>query len=402
MVSLVQSLRRKPVLPEPSNMPDMAVAPAGLPVYGSNSDEAALKTPEYVSTLFAALDVRGKSVASADWELHRIVGRGRTRTPIEAHPALSVLNRPNSLIRSRSTFIRSWQQHLDLTGKAFVAYGYHRSIPWPVSIHIVRPDRVAPIPGKGTQISHYEFRAPDGTVAKFTTKEMDFWRLPHPTDPLDGLSPVESIITELQSFKLAGEWQRNFFVNSARPGGTVTFKEYLSKEDFEEQKEMIQSQHQGVNNAHRMMLLQNAEYNPSTFRMSDMQFPELRQNGRDFILEALGMPRTFLGQGTEVNRASAQALSEIYDENQRIPALNELAEFLNGSYLPKFDERDLCFEPVLASRRSVEDEATERDSKYAAASSMVEAGFDPASVLEVLELPEMDYVGRPDNGSTTV
>lgn len=408
MASLLQALfnRQTPAAPpKPSRVPQV-VNPSGFGMfadYGQHTAERALQVPEYVPILFSALDVRGKAVAKAEWSFSRI-GAGGTRTEVEVHPAKSVWDRPNPHLKTRGHFIRQWQQHHDLTGTTCIymapATGkFSDFIDTPVAMFLIRPDRVRMQPNQtGTGPAAYEYASPSGKLVKYKPRELVKWCLPSPTSTLEGLGPVMTLITELAAVQLGAEWQKNFFVNSALPGGVVTFNDFLTDDQFTTQQQRLEDQHKGVSNAHRIMMLENASFEVGRYNIREMQFPELRADSQNLILSTLGVPKTFLGQGTEVNRASADALSLIFDENQVEPALNEIQDFLNLELLPRFGDKSLCFEYVPRSKKTVEDEAKERDSKYKALQVLVASGFDPAASLAALELDPIDHTGEIPNG----
>lgn len=341
----------------------------------------------YVSTLWAAVDVRRKAVAKTPWALYRRNSTGKNRQEVQRHPALVVWNQPNPF-ESRKQLIKNIKQHLDLTGKAFIfnAYG---GMPWPVELYAVRPDRMRPIPSERRIIGGYEFTNANGSISKYTTQKIDFLRLPHPTDPLDGIGPVETLLTDLATNRLSSEWQRNFFANSATPGGILQFDERLEDHEFEEVQERMIEQNTGVNNAHRLLVLERAKWIDSAFSMDDLQFPELREASRDQILEALCTPKTLLGQSTEVNRASAESVEYIFSKYQTDESNEQLKEWLNMCFLPRFPGGEtLEFDYVPQARDSLEDALKERDSNVANAVALIGAGADPKSVVEAFDLPE--------------
>jgi phage portal protein BeeE len=70
-------------------------------------------------------------------------------------------------------------------------------------------------------------------------------------DPYRGLSPVLSILPDLDTSRYAAEWSRAFFINSAQPGGIIEVPQPLSDPDFDQLRDRWNEQHKGVGNAHR-------------------------------------------------------------------------------------------------------------------------------------------------------
>jgi hypothetical protein len=223
-------------------------------------------------------------------------------------------------------------------------------------------------------------------------------KYPCPTDIYRGMSPIQSLLADIDSVKYTAEWSRNFFLNSATPGGIVQFEKRLSDEEFDEFVDRWREQHQGVARGHRVGVLeQGAKWIASTYSMRDMQFTELRNLGRDVIREAYRIHQAMMGQSTDVNRANAQTAEEVHISWHEVPRLRRNRTVLNEFYLECFAEtgKNVEFDfddPNPASSDQVNDELT---AKSAATKILVDLGFEPEDVLEVVGLPAMTYLGPP-------
>ncbi len=170
----------------------------------------------------------------------------------------------------------------------------------------------------------------------------------------------------------------------------------MSDKEFNEFTERWRQQHQGVANAHRVAILENAKWTETNFSMTDMQFVELRNLPRELIREAFAFPKPMLGTVDDVNRANAEAGKEIMAEGQTIPRLYRWKNAVNTFLLPQFSNGkalELDFDDPTPVNHEAADR--ERNSQAASAANLVKAGYDPADVALAMGLPEMKWVGIP-------
>jgi len=127
--------------------------------------------------------------------------------------------------------------------------------------------------------------------------------------------------------------------------------------------------------------------------MRDMQFGELRKVTSDMIRQGYRIHQAMLGNSDDVNRANAQTAEEVHVAWHEITRLRRQRNVLNTPYLEMFagTGEGVEFEfdnPMPPSSNEANEELTV---KSASASLLVEAGWDPADVLEMVGLPAMKY-----------
>lgn len=355
--------------------------------------EAQLRAMGSVGTLFVIVSRLADSTAEVVWHLWRTApsGKKEDRTRVERHAALDLLTTPNPWYRRR-TFIEATQQHIDLTGEGWwviVRAAAARSIPlelWPV-----RPDRMEPVPDREKFISGYIYHGPDGEQVPLQVDDVIQIKMPNPVDPYRGMGPVQALMTDLDSARFGAEWNRNFFVNGAEPGGIVEVPENLTDEEFATITSRWREQHQGVANAHRVAVLERGKWVERKFSMRDMQFTQLREVTEEMIRKAYGFPKGMLGSVDDVNRANAEAGEVMFARWLVMPRCERLKDVLNHQLLPLFGPaaRGLEFDYETPVPQSREDADRERDSKTQAWATLVTAGADPDDVSEVVGLPRM-------------
>lgn len=364
------------------------------PVKSSRS--AALATMQANGTLFAIVDATSQGTASAVWRLWRKARSGRLEDRIEvtAHAALDLWKKPNDFF-TQQEFVETGQQHNDLTGETWWVIARNPRSTIPLEMWPVRPDKMEPVPSPTKYLTGYIYKGPDGEDIPLNLDEVIFIRRPDPQDPYRGIGPVQSILTDLDSAKYSAEWNRNFFLNSAEPGGIIKVDRRLTDDEFREMRMRWQEQHQGVAQAHRVALLEAGEWIDRKFSQKDMQFAELRGVSREIIREAFRFPVPMLGTSENVNRANADAAEVVFGRWLLVPRLDRIKQALNNDLLPLFGDttKDLEFDYDRSSvvPDDVEAEANLLTSQVTAASGLIGLGFDALEVMEAVGLPKLTY-----------
>jgi HK97 family phage portal protein len=368
-------------------------------LFGANrSAEGQMRAMSAVGTLFAIVDRTANATALVDWKLYRKAksGRKEDRTEVTAHAALDLWNRPNPFM-PRQEFVESSTQHYDLTGETEWVIARHPGVNIPLEMWPVRPDRMTPVPDQKTFLRGWVYTSPDGEQIPLELNEVIQLRRPNPLDPYRGLSPVLSVLPDLDTSRYAAEWSRAFFLNSAQPGGILEVPTHLEDHEFNEMRERWAEQHKGVNNAHKVAIVEyGAKWSDRTISQRDMQFVELRGATRDAIREAYGISKSAIGDFEDINRATALAAKSWFAEQMTIPRLERIKAALNFELLPMFGAtaQGLEFDYEDPTPPDAETEATTLTARVNAAAALIEAGGYGPSVLEAFDLPEVEF-GQP-------
>jgi HK97 family phage portal protein len=350
-----------------------------------------------VGTLFAIVNRTATSVSAAEWKLYRKAKPGERdedREEVTRHLALDVFNKPNEFM-TRQEFLESIQQHIDLTGEAYwVVYsmsGFGTKFPtelWPV-----RPDKMSPVKHPTKFLTGWIYNGPDGEQIPLKKEDVIQIRMPNPLDPYRGMGPVQSIMIDLDSHRYSAEWNRNFFLNGAEPGGIIEVDARLSDEEFDEMAYRWREQHQGVANAHRIAILENGQWKERKFSQRDMQFAELRKISSEVIREAFGFPVPMLGTTENVNKAVAEAAETLYARHVIKPRLDRIKQALNHDFLPLFgtsaEGLEFDYENPVPDDRQADNE--QLAARTEAATKLVAAGWDDKDVLLAVGLPPMKF-----------
>jgi HK97 family phage portal protein len=340
-----------------------------------------------------------KAEAGVEWGLFRKAtsGKKEDRTPVTAHAALDLWNKPNNFY-TQSEFVEAGAQHKQLTGEQWWVIGRVEGVTIPLEMWPVRPDRIQPVPDPKEFLLGYMYTGPDGQQVALGKDDVIFIRTPHPTDPYRGIGPVQALLTDLDAARYSAEWNRNFFLNSAEPGGIIEVPGHLGDTEFDELRDRWNEQHKGIANAHRVAILEHGKWVDRKFTQRDMQFAELRNLSREVIREAFGFPKPMTGAVDDVNRSNADAGAVMFARWLVVPDLEAIRDALNHRFLPLFGTtaQGLEFDFVNPIPDDVESEAMQLTARADAAAKLRTAGWDPAGILSAVGLPEIPFAGPSD------
>lgn len=376
----------------------------GLPA----SADPQLSQMEATSTLFSIIDLISTAVATPDWHLY-IKAQGdqpeEERTEVTSHPALVVWSRPNSHY-TQDEFIEAIQQHYELTGEFWwvVERRSAGQITGITDLWPIRPDRMKPVPHPQEFISGYTYTIGDDKIP-LGLDQVVFEKRQNPQNPWRGLSPINSLISDINAERHAARWNSVFFQNGAEPGGIIELgmDNVMDDDEFDRLRTHWYAQHRGTSNAHRVAIMEMGTWKDRKLTHRDMEFSQLRQVSQEQMMTAYRISKAMLGRVEDVNRANSEAQQDIFDKQILIPRLERLKKVLNQKFLPlfgsmgqglEFDYDDPSQENALEVRQNLR-------TAVLGVVSLVNAGFEPEAALAAFDLPEIPFIGKPETGTAT-
>jgi hypothetical protein len=389
----------------------MVIAP-GMTA-GANPDLALIRTYKMNGTVRSNVGLIAESVAEQDWVLFRKAGpaqryttsdRGSDpRKQVTVHAALNVLEMPASVvvdgvrkpIFDRFTLFELSEIWMTQTGKCHWVVDFAEGASKiPLGLWPVRPDRMTPVPDRNKFLAGWIYTSPDGREqVPLLPTEVIFNRFSDPEDLYGGCGPVQSVLTDIEAADYAGQWNRNFFINSAEPGGVIQLDHEFQEGEFNRIVSQWRETHRGVARAHRIAVLEaGVTWVPNQHgSVKDMDFAKLRETMRDIIREALGMAKVMTGVSDDVNRANAQTGQEVFASWKVEPRLKRWRNVLNTQFLPLFGEtgQGVELDFVYPRVENREADALELTAKCNAVLALVTAGYDQHDALAQVGLNDM-------------
>lgn len=258
---------------------------------------------------------------------------------IRLHPVLTLLSQPNPS-QSQRAFFTSLMHYRLIAGNAYVHAVGPEGAP-PQELHILRPDRVTIIAGKGGVPSGYRYTVGE-TVRTYPVNRVT-WHSRilhlkhfHPLNDWYGLSPVESAAYSIDQHNMSGAWNQALLQNGARPSGALVVKPEaapggrLSEEQYHRLKNQIDEQFSGPANAGRPLLLEGGlDWKELSLSPKDMDFMESKHSAARDIALAFGVPPQLLGIPGDNTYSNLQEARLALWEQTVLPLVEETLDSLS-------------------------------------------------------------------------
>lgn len=273
-----------------------------------------------------------------------------TGAPIEDHPLVRILNhRPNPDENAYVFRYRLSAQVLLSRKGAFVEIIRDRlgDIRY---LYLLDPRKTTPVPSarlattgmvRGEPVrlvDHYQVDHGRGQVDELAPEDVAWVRLPHPVDPLAGMTPLEAAGLAIDIDVLARLYNRTFLQNDGRPGGIVGVKGDM---DEEVEEELDARFNVGTRGAGRITIVEadGLDWVDTAVSPRDAQYVEALANTKVDILGAFGVPESLAyGNASQRTYDNAEAERSLLWEAAE---LGHLA--LLGAGLDEIDGREDTF-----------------------------------------------------------
>ncbi len=341
------------------------MVPSGQPVW-MRRDVSKFADEGYRRNVIAhrAVSMIATAAAAVPWKLTE--RRARSSRTVESHPLLTLLANPNPL-QGSTELCEALYAHRLIAGNAYLhAIGPKGGAP--LELHVLRPDRVAIIPGAGGIPKAYRYtvdtRAMDIPVDAITGQSRILHlKTFHPLDDWYGLSPVEAAAYSIDQHNQCGAWNQALLQNGARPSGALLVKAgegstgTLSESQYQRLKSQLDDQFSGAANAGRPLLLEGGlEWKEMSLSPRDMDFIGIKHSSARDIALAFGVPPQLLGIPGDNTYANLKEARLALWEQTILPLLESVTDALNNWLAPMFDSGlSLALDhdaiPILAEKR---------------------------------------------------
>jgi len=279
--------------------------------------------------VFACISKIAQKTASINWNLFKVLNSTGDTKEIFTHPALDLIYKPNPF-QTKTDFIENMVINLKCTGDAFI-FKARNNGGKVVELWNLRPDFMTIVTDPVNFIKGYEFAKSDGTTAKFAPQDIIHIKYPNPLNQYLGLSPLAAAQKRVQTEEFATEWQRDFFLNSARPDALIKNPETtLTPDQKTDIKEGWNKLYKGKGNSSKVAILEGGlDYQLISLSQKEMDFIESMKFTRDDILVAFHTPKPIVAITDDVNRANAETAMYIFLSETIEPEIRRIVENFN-------------------------------------------------------------------------
>jgi HK97 family phage portal protein len=311
---------------------------------GAETDSGAIVTQDSAmrtSAVFSCVRVVSEDVAKLPLHLYQRQPRGKAR--VTDHWLARLLQQPNSW-QSGFEFREMQQAHIESAGKFFAIKTVVRDevrelLP-------IIPTRVTIEQFKDYSIV-YKVRMPNGT------------ELPVPADrmlhvrgmTLDGINGLNPIQYQRQSIGLAMQtvkYGARMFKNGTLVGGVLKNPNVMSEEAATRLKESFQEKYGGVDNAHKIILLEEGtEFTKTGMTAEDARWIESMKFSRTEIAGFFRVPPHLIADLERATFANIEQQSRDYVQNGLLPRLRRLETRYLLSLIPEAQRQDFFVEHLV-------------------------------------------------------
>jgi HK97 family phage portal protein len=308
---------------------------------GGSSVTVSPDTAMQLSTVYSCVKVLSETVATLPCQLFKVHESDGSKTIQTKHRLHRLVNlSPNDFM----TASELWQWVmvcLALKGNAFV-YVVRTDKGDPVELLPLHPDSVQINPAP---LNRLIYVAEVGLAPYQRKLEIQQENMLHfkgmSMDGIRGVSPITANSALLSQAISARDHAGRLFSNGATPRGVLTTAETLSTEAYERIKQSWAASHQGVDNAHRVAILEaGLEFKPVSMSPEDVQLLEARKYNRSEIAGIYRVPPHMVGdlERATFDNISTQQLD--FYRNAVAPWIHSIEQRLNwtllGTYTQEF------------------------------------------------------------------
>jgi phage portal protein BeeE len=304
------------------------------------------KLEAFAGWVYAATTTIMTDVGQEAWKLVRRTGdRPEDVDPIDDSQIPGHFKRPNDFLTFQDA-IELTTLHLDLAGEAF----WHIITAGPesedaVGFEIVYPHWVEdPIVERGRLVG---WRVSIPGVAEghrqIAARDMIFFRYPHPREPLCGASPVEAFALSFELDMQSRGYGAGLLKNNAIPPVVISTEQDLADKDADFISERWKDRHL-QRPGEPAVIGKGSKVQLLGLTLQQIGLDVIDKMTRQQVFGTYGVPEFLKGIVEDVNRATAQASTRVYQRNVIKPRLLRIAKGVNGFLIPRIPEvQDLVF-----------------------------------------------------------
>lgn len=276
------------------------------------------------------------AIASLPWRAEIWTGQQWAHVP--NHPLQDLIDQPNPFW-SRQHLMTLIVLELELTGNSVLCKVRAEPDGAPVNVFTIRPQRIAPIPSRDIHVLGYEVRAADGKPHFLGAADAIHVQFPDPANPFWGLSPLQSAAKAIEVDRESAAWQRNALSNMLVPPGVFAMRGHITKQQFEDAKEILREQYQEAANARRpLMTGPDVEWRQLSMSPAELDFLETRKLTREEICSVFGVPPPVAGILERATYSNIETARTIWWQDTLLPLVDMIAGALTRGLASEFGD----------------------------------------------------------------
>jgi len=320
--------------------------------------DAAYKLAMCSEWVYSDLKLIGDRVASTKFEVKQ--RKGDELDDLGNHAFEDLWANPQGVYSSGllSRYLTWW---LNLRGNAFMfvvtpTFGAGE----PTELQPLIASKMQPLPATihqskvtGRPIVDYDYKLNPLAPTRLPGEHVVHFRNPNPFDYWEGLSPLNAIITTIETDISARRWQRNFFRDdNAVPLAVVSLASELGDSDYLTAVADIKDR---IADGNRLLFARAGDMSVEAIQqtLQDLEFNVSREFNREAIDRVYGIPQGLVSGG--LSGDSRQAAEITFARNCIQPLLDYMADELTAKVAPFYGEGIVITAPnVIPQDRALE------------------------------------------------
>jgi HK97 family phage portal protein len=368
------------------------------------------------SVVYACISKITTQFKAVPWVLFRKGSRG-TKTEIDEHPILELLNRPNEY-QGYPSFATDLMYYLEACGNSVIYAGRVGKNP-PRELLILRPDRLSVKPDEKGLPQSYTWRNDAGRDEPYTREQLLHLKLFRvESEPLFGLSPIRVGAYLVDQDNFAIKWNRNLLANNGQPSTVFAFKEGLDPQQQEYFDDFIKNKFAGPENAGKPLRLSgDVTITKLGSTPSEMDWTNSTVLNNRRICQLFGVPAELIGDPASKTYSNQQEARLALVEEVVFPLMDQIASEWNAWLVPMYGDDSLFLAydkdavDVVAQKRKVAYERVQTADWLSINEQRVETGWEewpeedadiPRALLQqrgMLEALSLDEEGESEEES---
>lgn len=247
-------------------------------------------------------------------------------------------------------------------------------------------------------VAGYLYTTLAGQKYTYLPSEVCHWSpIPDPDAEYRGMSWLTPVLREIHADVASSDYRQRFYDNGATPNLIVKFPEnVMNQDEFDRFKAKMNQEYNGVQNAHKTLYLApGADATVVGTKPSDLALDETQGRDEVRIASAAGVPATLVGlkdslKGSSLNAGNYSSARRRFSDGTMRPlyrsaaaALETLVPAPNSNSKLWYDDSQVAF-----FREDRQDAAQIQSTKATAIRTLVDAGYEPETVIKAIELED--------------